>query len=61
MAGDQLNSLKMTSFSRLDKRSMSATMVKNLFYITGKEGSKASSHLTLISLYDRYSLTFLIN
>ena len=46
MAGDQLNSLKMSSFSRLDKRSMSATMVKNLFYITGKEGSKVSSHFT---------------
>ena len=40
MAGDQLTTLKMSSFSRLDKRSMSATMVNNLAYIAGKEGSK---------------------
>ena len=40
MAGDQLPSLKVTSFIALDKRSMSATLVNNLKYLVGKEAAK---------------------
>ena len=42
MAGDQLPELKLSSFSELDKRSMSATMVKHLKYLVGREASKMS-------------------
>jgi len=42
MAGDQLPSLKVTSFIALDKRSMSATLVNNLKYLVGKEAAKVS-------------------
>jgi hypothetical protein len=42
LAGDQLPDLKLSSFAELDKRSMSATMVKHMKYLVGKESSKIS-------------------
>ena len=45
MAGDQLNTLKADSFSQLDKRSKSATLLHNLKYLVGKEMSKVGEIL----------------
>ena len=40
MAGDRLNQLSASSFSHLDKKSKSATMIHNLKYLVGKELAK---------------------
>jgi len=50
MAGDQLMDLKLSTFQLLEKRSMSATMVKNLHYVVGKESSKISK-LRMVSVW----------
>ncbi len=42
LSGDQLPELKLSSFSELDKRSMSATLLKHIKYLVGKEASKVS-------------------
>ncbi len=42
LSGDQLPELKLSSFGELDKRSMSATLLKHIKYLVGKEASKVS-------------------
>jgi len=50
MAGDRLNQLSASSFSQLDKKSKSATMINNLKYLVGKELAK-SNKLRMISTW----------
>lgn len=40
MVGDQLNSLSVPTFTKLDKRSMAATVTKHMKYLVGKDPSK---------------------
>ena len=58
MAGDQLPELKLSSFSELDKRSMSATMVKHIKYLVGREASKMSKWEKFFSFLHKLACFF---